>query len=235
MTLSILVVTKAEPHAELYLLAMATLADDLGGELVIACDGVEAVTKLAELRLAYVVRHVHSHGYIESVLDEAIGFCTGDYVLRLDDDERCSPAMVRWLAAREYEKGDHFKFPRANLWPTPDLVAITPQLWPDRQTRLSVKAKAGGRTTIHAGSPFGGGEEAPCVIEHHSFLVRSLEERRAKVARYDSIAPGMGTQFLAFSCPEDVYPDGMEVGRLGDGTAAKILPEWRAARLRRAA
>lgn len=235
MTLSILVVTKGEPHAVEFIRRLYW--EDCGAvmaELVIVADGDAAADYLGSMEF---VRPpvVHSQGFIESVLDEALTFCSGDYILRLDDDERCSPAMVRWLAAREYEKADHWKFPRANLWPTADLVAITPQLWPDRQTRLSVKAKAGGRTTIHAGSPFGGGEEAPCVIEHHKFLVKSLGERRAIVQRYDSISPGMGTQFLAFSCPEDAYPDGVEVGKLGDGTAAKIVPEWRAERIRRVA
>jgi hypothetical protein len=85
------------------------------------------------------------------------------------------------------------------------MMLKTPQLWPDAQTRLSIRAKAGGRDVIHSGSPHGGGEMAPVLIEHHVFLVRSREEREAKVARYDAIAQGAGTSFLPFIVPERAY------------------------------
>ena len=228
MTLSILCVTRAEPHAIRFLREMTALGAQINAEVVFAADGAEAMRALWD-EINWRVYAVKSRGYIESVLDEAVGFCRGDYILRLDDDERCSPAMVRWLEARSYVAADHWKFPRANLWPTAEHVALTPQLWPDHQTRLSVRAKAGGRSTIHAGSPFGGGEEAPCVIEHHKFLVKPLEERRAIVARYDRIAANMGTAFLAFSCPEDAYPDGLAVGSLGDGTASRVVADRKVA------
>lgn len=222
--LSILCVTRAEPHALSFLRAMRSVAFATGAELVVAADGVDA-TLVLQSEFGGRVVTVKSKGYIESVLDEAVGACATDYVLRLDDDEKCSPAMVKWIAAGSYRVADHWKFPRANLWPTADQVAMTPHLWPDVQTRLSVRAKAGGRGVIHAGSPFGGGTEAPCVIEHHKFLVKTLEERRAIVRRYDAIQRGAGSHFLPFSCPEDAYPQGIHVGRLGDGTAARIKPQ----------
>lgn len=243
MKLTILCVTRAEPHARRFLLEMAALAAALeDAELVVAADGEDAAHRLRVVTfcegstvIADAVRQVRSLGYIESVLDEALGFCRGEYVLRLDDDERCSPAMARWLNGRRYMAAEHWKFPRANLWPTADHVALTPHLWPDHQTRLSVRGKAGGRSLIHSGSPFGGGEDAGVVIEHHKFLVKSLEERRAIVGRYDRIQPNAGTSFLAFSCPEDAYPDGVAVGALGDGTAARIRASGQVARMGAAA
>lgn len=64
---------------------------------------------------------------------------------------------------------------------------------------------AGDRGAIHAGSPYGGGHEAPVAIEHWKFIVRTLAERRAIIERYDRVQEGAGSRFRAFSCPEDFY------------------------------
>lgn len=204
--LSILCVTKAEQHSFALLSAMRDLAADLRAEFVLVADGAIAAGRLMD-RSFKGMRLVQSKGYLESVLDEALEFCSSDYVLRLDDDERCSPAMVRWLKARAYETANSWKFSRVHLWGDEQHALVTQHLYPDHQTRLSTKAYAGGRTTIHAGSPFGGGIEAPCAIEHLKFLLKTIEERRAIVVRYDSIQVDAGSAFRAFSCPEDVYSE----------------------------
>ena len=69
-----------------------------------------------------------------------------------------------------------------------------------------MKAKAGGRNRVHAGSPFGTGRRAPCAIEHHKFLVRPRDEREALLGRYEQIQPGAGKGFAMFSVPE-LYAD----------------------------
>ena len=207
--LSLLCVTKAEPHAKRFLAEMLDLGRQLEAEVIFAADGVAAMGQIVAWGLPVLsMRGVVSKGYLESVLDEAVEFCSRDYVLRLDDDEGCSKAMVRWLTNRAYESGNHWKFDRVHLWGDCRTALVTPQLYPDAQTRLSVKRLAGGRSVIHAGSPHGGGLVAPCAIEHHKLLVKTLEERRAIVRRYDLVNPGSGTSFAAFSVPEDVYsPD----------------------------
>jgi hypothetical protein len=146
---------------------------------------------------------VASKGYLESVLDEALAETSGEYVLRLDDDEKCNHRMIQWLLTYGYVRHPHWKFSRAHLW-TRDTVLVSPQLWPDHQTRLSVRAMAGGRHGIHAGSPYGGGELAPVLIEHHKFLVRNRQEREAQADRYDAIAPGAGRlgNMAMFQVPE---------------------------------
>lgn len=202
--LSILCVTKAEPHSFPFVLAMRELAADLGAEFVPVADGAMAAGRLVDHAMRGP-RYVESKGYIESVLDEALEFCTRDYVLRLDDDERCSKSMVRWLTSRGYETSNHWKLPRIHLWGDEHHALVTPHLYPDHQTRLSVKKLAGSRPGIHSGSPHGGGLEAPGVIEHAKFLVKSLDERREIVERYESIQEGAGSQFRPFSCPEDFY------------------------------
>jgi hypothetical protein len=211
MNISILCITKLEGYAQPYLTQFEKLAKALKGELVIGFDVYPNQTSTAPIKtcasLVQIIP-VRSEGYLESVHDLVVAQCRGDYVLRLDDDEQCSPAMEDWLKLGKYRDHDHWKFNRAHLWPTDGpkpMMIKTPQLWPDQQTRLSVRAKADGRNIIHAGSPYGGGELAPVLIEHHKFLVKTLAERRAIVANYDRVAQGAGTEFAAFSVPEDYY------------------------------
>lgn len=194
--LSIVTVTRLQPYAPPLLRAMASDAQLIGAEFVIAVDGgVPEGAGIIELGADRYVG-VRSKGYVESVLDEAVAACRGRYVLRLDDDERCSPGMVAWLVKGAYLERDHWCFPRLHLWPDEKHFLDDTQLWPDFQTRLSVREKSGGRHHIHAMSPFGMGEQAPCALEHHKFLVKSYDERRAIAAKWHT--GGM----TAFSLPE---------------------------------
>lgn len=204
MNLTVLMVTNGEPHAHQFAHEALTLADSLGFEFVLGCDGTDADDLADTLGCDSI--SVYSNGSVESVLDQAVKACAPGYILRLDDDERCSQPMRDWLARREnWEVSDHWAFPRANLWPTARSVIATEPLWPDLQTRLSIREKAAGRRTVHAGSPFGTGTVAPVAIEHHKFLVRSYEQRAAILARYEKIQPGAGSDhYRAFSLPEHI-------------------------------
>lgn len=199
--LSILCVTKLGKHAEPFLVDMAALAVEVDAELVIAVDGGGSLPAYVEECSSRI--DVQSNGCIESVLDEAIAACGREYVLRLDDDETASVELADWLADHRYRDADHWAFPRMHLWPDWSHYITSPPLWPDVQTRLSVKAKAGGRAQIHQGSPYGTGQIAGPAIEHHKFLVRGLAEREALVEHYESLQPGAGSDhFARFSVPE---------------------------------
>jgi hypothetical protein len=104
-----------------------------------------------------------------------------------------------------YQTTSLWKFPRVHLWGDVQHALVTPALYPDQQQRLSLKELAGGRHEIHSGSPYGSGEWAPCSVEHHKFLVRSLHDRRSIIQRYDGIRRGAGSQFKEWQTPEDVY------------------------------
>ncbi len=210
--LSLLCVTSGKPRAEQFLEHFADVADHLKAELVILRDGVD----------------IHSAGYIESVLDEAIARTSGDYILRMDDDEKISPAMLAWLEGKQYERGDHFTFPRVHLWGDEKTIVLEQYYFPDLQTRLSVRAKAGGRPQMHQASPFGGGEVTRVAIEHWTYLVKTYEERCAIAATYNTAVNGSGHSF------EDEHPglvhfmaysDGAipMKGRVWEGTCA----DWR--------
>jgi hypothetical protein len=205
--LTLVVVSKLQPYSIRFLLSMQAVSRYLGCEFLVAADGDDALFRANEqLQHARLVP-VHSRGYLESVHDEAISAVMTPYVLRLDDDEKASPAMVDWLMDRAYRACDHWKFPRANLW-TPTAYISSAPLWPDHQTRLSVKKKALGRTAIHAGSPHGGGRPAPVAIEHYKFVVKSRAERLQIAHQYDKVLTGGGTGGMkVFNLPEDVYTE----------------------------
>lgn len=181
--LTILCVTAGQPYAEPYLRTFEHLAAHVSAELIIHRDDPPS-------------------GCIERVLDDALEQCSGEYVLRLDDDETLDAAAVHWLALGAYREHDHWAFPRRNLWPDDGQYIVNPPLWPDLQTRLSVKAKSGGRSLVHAGSPHGTGNIAGGAILHHKFLIRTREEREALVTHYESIQDGAGKGYAMFSVPE---------------------------------
>lgn len=211
MTLSVLVVSKLEPCSLRFIRAM----EGIGQQLVIAADGDQAFLTAFELDVEATIVKVQSKGYIESVLDQSLEACTGDYILRLDDDELVSEAMREWLRSGAWTSADHWEFPRMHLWN--DGVLLTPQLFPDHQTRLSVKSKSGGRHGVHAGSPFGGGETAPVCLEHHKFVIKSHEMRLAIAQNYDRYCQGYGTgNMKPFSLPEEAY----------QGQSVRIVAAW---------
>lgn len=215
--LTIVCISKVEAFASPFLLAMQDLARRVDAEFVIGADGRTASYRAhAQFHYARILE-LNSKGWLESVHDECVEQCTTPYILRLDDDEKTSPAMTEWLMDRCYRAADHWKFPRANMW-TAHTFINSPQLWPDHQTRLSVKSKATGRTSIHAGSPHGGGRVAPVAIEHYKFVVKTYIER-AKIAHsYDKVQLGLGTGGMkAFNLPEDVY-DEIPLEAWGDGS-----------------
>jgi len=224
MSLSILTVTQGQPYALPFLRSFAELAERCRAELVVVADGPHAFSQVAVpvLETGYEPIHlweVESKGFIESVLDEAVSFCRDGYVLRLDDDERASPAMVDWLASQAYLESPHWNFPRMHLWPDETSALMTSQLFPDHQTRLSLKEMSGGRPTLHAMSPFGMGDSAPVCIEHHKFLVKSRAEREQIARQWHR--NGM----TAFSLPEAVYRTASVVD-MGDGRVP-WHPKWR--------
>ncbi len=199
VTLSLLCVSRVDDCSLPFLSHLQDVAYELGAQFVLAADGSEAYRRASMESVL-----VHSKGYFESALDQALVACDGDYVLRLDDDERVSPAMMEWLKSGIWQSHDHWEFPRVHRWQ--DGIILTPQLFPDYQTRLSVKAKSGGHHGVHSGSPFGGKEQASVCIEHHKFIVKDYRERRRIAAAYDAYHQGYGTgDMLPFSLPEDAY------------------------------
>lgn len=220
VTLDVLCISRVDACSLPFINKMREMAAGLGARFILAADGSGAYNRSP---LSSVL--VRSLGYFESALDQALVYCQSDYILRLDDDECMSPAMFKWLQGDTWQDADHWEFPRTHVWA--DGVLMTPQLFPDYQTRLSIKAKAGGRYGVHAGSPFGGGERASVALEHHKFVVKDHQERRRIAESYDTYQLGYGTgNMMPFSLPEDAYRgQKVRVVAQGDGSVP-WTPAW---------
>jgi len=141
------------------------------------------------------------------VSDTAVNSCTGDYLLRLDDDEVVSDALEDWLYVRGYESGELYSFPRVYMIRDKQHVLMNEGMYPDLQTRLGKREKMLGINHIHAGNPNGPGQVIPFAIEHHKLLVKSYEQRKAIADRYEAIRPGAGSlpEYARYNLPEMFY------------------------------
>lgn len=227
-TLSILTFTQLKDWSIPFLRDLARVAGLCHAELVMVVDTREMTPSVTPLFtqpdgrvLPDQILWLRSKGYVESILEEGVAQCNGEFILRMDDDERIPPAMVDWLVREEYRGHPHWKFATANMWGDEKHFIFNAPLWPDHHTRLSLKTMSGGRNCPHAGSPFGGGEFAPVIFEHHKFLAKTWAERTAIAARYDCVGDGYGTGsgIKCFSLPEECY-DVLYLAETDEGTWA---------------
>lgn len=160
------------------------LAADLGGMPTIRADALRALGEGDGPGTRTVFVDSGGAGYLEACLNQAIDRCNGEYIFRLDDDERASPALAMWL--REW-LGDanaepQYTFPRAALWPDEAHWANEPEVWPDAQARLATR-ELSRRSYVH--EQWCGDEvfvKAPII--HHSYLVKTAAEHEAIAAVY---------------------------------------------------
>jgi len=207
VTITVLCVTQAALRIRPFLQEIADLAFTLGGQMVFGAHGEQAREFLGnhwEHANAHDVMVPVEGGYLEQMLPTVLEACKGDYVLRLDDDERCSPEMVAWLVSGAWTVQDSWFFSRYHLWPDVDHVITSSPFFPDFQQRLTTREKAGRGTKIHAGSKWPA-YRAPVYMEHHNFLVKTKEERRAMTAKYHTILTGVTTtpEQVNIVAPED--------------------------------
>jgi hypothetical protein len=200
MKLSILTVTRFERHTPRFLRHFRAVADILGAEFVVGCDRCEPAECGADI---YVP--VETRGMIEHALIEAHDACSGEYVLRLDDDETLSAAAI--FAVADWSRLDSdekvYAFPRANLWGDEKHAIVSGSLFPDLQTRLMPRGREN-RTRLH--QAIDTSSTIPGMILHHKFLVKTREEREEIAIRYEEIDPGGGSgHYLQFSVPESCF------------------------------
>lgn len=200
MKLSILTVTRFEAYTPRFLTHFRALADICGAEFVVAYDRCDRVECGADV---YVP--VTSGGVIEDVLVEAHAACSGDYVLRMDDDETLSAQAIMDIVEWGVEDADSraYAFPRANLWGDEWHAVRSGDLFPDFQVRLMPRFREM-RKTVHEGMM----PDAlmPGMILHHKFLLKSREERERIAAVYESRRAGSGSgHYLQFSVPEACF------------------------------
>lgn len=189
MKLSIICVTQADAKVRPFLQHFISLAHILGAEIIFGCHGAPAVQWLETQK---GLDGVFVEGqFIEEMLDPVIAACQGNYILRLDDDERCSAGLVNWLKSGEWVRRDSWFFSRRHLWPDERHCLAGQPYFPDFQVRLSVKRQARRQPKLHAAHAYPA-YRAPgmAYLEHHVFLVRSRAERQMVTAKYETLRTG---------------------------------------------
>jgi hypothetical protein len=220
MTISILCITNNQYEGTGdFIKKMAKFSKSIGAEFVLGLDR-ETAWKAPFRKLADIALDLKANTLQEDVMDEAINSCSGEWILRLDDDETVSPALGEWITNLGYliHGSPLYTFPRVYLYPDEKHYLNNPSIFPDQQTRLGLKSLMYGVNYIHAGNPNGAGTYAPFAIEHHKLLVRSYDERLAIAERYDSIREGAGSlpDYARYNLPEKFYPE-LIVSDYGNG------------------
>jgi hypothetical protein len=155
------------------------IAEILKAEYVVAADRAPQVDAHGGKVVAV---DASSCPVIETVLEEAVAACSGDWILRLDDDETVSLAMLHCLLRFDFSDFEAVAFPRAHLWGSEQQALTNADYWPDVQMRLSRRHLAV-RRVVHEAPPkidcF-----VPACILHHVYLVRDRDARKECAERY---------------------------------------------------
>ena len=178
MSISVLCVTRGEPHTPRFLHHFGLVAAFLRAEFVVARDRCDIVVDGAKV----IDVDCSSCPTCETVLEEAVAACSGDWILRLDDDETVSFAMLGCLLAADLAKYEAVGFPRAHLWGDEQTMLTNADYWPDVQMRFS-KREWAVRHTLHE-PPARLDAGVPGCLLHHVYLVRDREARRETAERY---------------------------------------------------
>jgi len=199
MKLSICCLTKFESHSHRFLTEMVSLAKSLNAEFVLGADGKEEKAR----QYTDKVVPVKSKGYLESVLQEVLDACTGDYVFRLDDDEMVSNSLYTWFKTTELTSPT-YSFYRYELYKDENHYITHHSLFPSVSPRLTTKEWAICKDIIHGHFvPYGTVVKQP--ILHHKFLVKTYEERLEIATRYEGVTKNAGLgSYRVWTLPEDI-------------------------------
>lgn len=221
-SLSIICMTRGTIHNADFLFDLTEAAVALGAEMLVGVDGVREYPVPISLRMK--VLPIQTDGFVESGLNQLARHAQGRFVLRLDDDESISPAMLQWLKEKRYEGAPAWVFATAALWGDDKHFITSPPFWPDTHVRLTAWHLASDWPNEPHGKPswVRTARPAPVAIRHHKFLVRTYEERKAIADGYEAKLKGGGHgKRLVYNLPEAVLKQ-LTVSSVGDGPLSNI-------------
>ncbi len=181
-----------------------------------------------------------THARVESLLFNAIPKLRSSWILRFDDDEMPSRALIDWVCANVNTLDVPFiGFARRWVWQqAPDGQFVTSHCaaasaaaggdaTDDRQFRLFLRRGVTLTEDLH--SPGFAADSAPvappeAAIYHFDWLVRDRAAREAKIIRYEEQSPGYGWRYAAYYLPEDQEPGFYDFQPLAD-TAVLALAQ----------
>jgi hypothetical protein len=196
------------------------------------CDDSRAILARAGAEFMEVAAE-HDRG--EDVLWRGAEAADAEWLLRIDDDEIPSAALIRWIE----QVGVHRQEPSIyvscrTVWhggysrlegfyfnhSRPDFLMPQPRFFrPDRVRYTDALHTAGIETDGTGWAP-----DAAYYL-HFDWLVRSMAERLAKLARYEAQRPGGGRDFAHFSIPELQDFDRLRITSLESDEFAPLLSE----------
>jgi hypothetical protein len=172
---------------------------------------------------------------VESLLFSVVPKLRSPWLLRFDDDEIPSAALIRWVAANLHGlAAPAAGFPRQWVrwedgWVASHCAnasaAAGGHAREDRQHRLFLRREVLLTDELHTpGFRLQDAAEAPsgAVIYHFDWLVRGHAARRHKVAAYEQQSPGAGQRYAAYYLPEEHDPAFYEFMPLTDPAAIRI-------------
>ena len=136
------------------------------------------------------VHHLRTEGYLESALQKCAEFCTGDYILRIDDDESLGGNWDRssFELLASLNNFVQFWLPRRWLVPPGDIFIADGPWFPDLQLRLfaNESSKIHWPKAPHEEMHVGGRSLNlfDRWIVHHALVDRSRGERRRRCEEY---------------------------------------------------
>jgi hypothetical protein len=201
------------PHVDEIVLAL-----DAGGNR----DALDACADLADRRLTfdYAAPPCRNIGWLQHQ-------CSGDWLLRFDDDEVPSTALLEGLRELVADRRPtHYGLTRRWLYGDASTYITSPPWLPDYQLRLVRNVPGIWRFTgeMHDGAiVLGERRLADLPIYHADLLLLAEEDRRRKAERYERLRPdhlAEGVPVNAIYVPEDW--DGVATAPVPDADRAAI-------------
>jgi hypothetical protein len=171
--------------------AILTAFRHVASEIVVAVDatGDPRLPSLCH-ELADVWRVVEP-GPLNRWIGWLHGQCDGEWVLRLEDDEVPSAALVNRLPELVAERAPtHYALPRRWLYPAPDRYIASHPWWPDYQVRLvrNIPGILSFPGVLHEPiAVLGERRSLDVPLYHCDCLLAGLDERRRKRERYEGV------------------------------------------------
>ena len=184
------------------LAALLRLCRPVVDEIVLALDDrVDPAQAAAAIDLADRVVRVAYAPPPERLLPWLYAQCTGDWILKLDDDEVPSAALLSGLREAADPSVTHVWFPRRWLFDSADTYLDATPWVPDFQLRLSVNDSRLVRFpgVLHVPIEVAGPARYVDAPIYHLDLLRPHAERERKARDYERERPGLRAAGLAFN------------------------------------
>jgi hypothetical protein len=175
---------------------------------------------------------------IEQILPQIVAGSNARWVLRIDDDEAPSSALLAWLTHMTPDRGKTvIALPRrAVRFDNETAVyarSIPKVMEHDYQYRCFLREGVVFEPTLHtAGIKFALTDIAyappECCLYHFDWIVRTRAEREAKLSRYERLAPGSWKTFVSQYLPEHFCRSEYDYAPLDDLHAIRLAKRLRA-------